>query len=298
MRGSVLLAITVAVAAEASLSKSHGRDIPDDLYRDNVEPSKGGKVPEAAHMRVELNKLDAAGLESGEGIRMMEELLTHSITLPDRSGSNYNPGYSPPLKLKPDYALPRPSYDPSASVPSSYAPAPAAYGQGPPPPSYGPGKSDYAPPAADYAPAPATGGYAPAEPAYHAPAAPVGPVLLHKRPYEVTAVQPLPITVEETYTTFDCRSVPYPDRHYADPEAGCEVYHFCHKDGKQDSFKCGYGTVFNEYIGTCDYKNNVHCAAGTGAAAAAAAKHQLAPYHATVPPHHAAPRPYDEPYGF
>ena len=37
------------------------------------------------------------------------------------------------------------------------------------------------------------------------------------------SVQPLPITVAETYTGFDCRSKPYQNRHYADPEAGCEV---------------------------------------------------------------------------
>ena len=98
-----------------------------------------------------------------------------------------------------------------------------------------------------YAPAAPTY-HQPAPPAYHEPAppayhVPVGPVLLDKRPYEVTAmqlllikhrhlhsldlkvksVQPLPITVAETYTGFDCRSKPYQGRHYADPEAGCEV---------------------------------------------------------------------------
>ena len=36
-------------------------------------------------------------------------------------------------------------------------------------------------------------------------------------------MQPLPITVSESYTGFDCRSAPYPDRFYADPEAGCEA---------------------------------------------------------------------------
>ena len=44
----------------------------------------------------------------------------------------------------------------------------------------------------------------------------------------------------------------------------CQVYHFCGEDGQQHTFECGYGTVFNEYIGTCDYKNNVQCQAGEG----------------------------------
>lgn len=236
----------ILLAAEASYIRNTRRAIPQELYRDNVEPSKGGKVPEAAHMRIELNKLDAAGLESGEGVEMMEELVKSDIVLPERAGSAYNPGYSPPLKLKPDYVPETPSIDPYG-----YAPSKPAYSN---PPAYAP-VDPYAPTAYDpapYAPEP----YSPPEPVYQKP---VGPVLLEKRPYEVKSVQPLPITVAESYTNFDCRSVPYPDRHYADPEAGCEIYHFCHADGKQDTFQCGYGTVFNEYLGTCDYKNNVHC---------------------------------------
>jgi hypothetical protein len=52
-------------------------------------------------------------------------------------------------------------------------------------------------------------------------------VLLEKRPYEVKSVQPLPITVSESYTGFDCRAAPHPDRFYADPEAGCEASSTC-----------------------------------------------------------------------
>ena len=87
------------------------------------------------------------------------------------------------------------------------------------PPSY-----DYSP-GYDYSP-PANDAYAPPAPTYEpepylAPK-PVGPVLLEKRPYEVKSVQPLPITVAETYTSFDCRNK-HPGRHYADPEAQCQV---------------------------------------------------------------------------
>merc|ERR1719233_105859 len=89
-------------------------------------------------------------------------------------------------------------------------------------------------------------------------------------PYDPKSVEALPITVAETYTNFDCRSKPYPGRHYADIEAGCEIYHFCHEDGKQDTFQCGYGTVFNEYIGTCDHKSSVQCSSGEGFAPAPA----------------------------
>merc|ERR1719400_2319243 len=103
--------------------------------------------------------------------------------------------------------------------------------------------------------------YSPAGPAYHQPA-PAGPVLLEK-PYETKTVQALPVSVHQTYTGFACRRR-YPGRHYADPEAGCEIYHFCHEDGKQDTFHCGYGTAFNEYLGTCDHESSVHCVTGEG----------------------------------
>jgi len=243
---AVALLLAAVVTSNASSIRTTRRAIPQELYRDNVEPAKGGKVPEAAHMRIELNKLDAAGLESGEGVRMMEQLIDASPLLPERtSSSSYNPGYSPPLKLKPGYS-PEPSY-----------PGAPAYGPYDPEPSYAPPSSPYLP-----------------EPEY---AAPVGPVLLEKRPYEVKAVQELPISVAQSYTGFDCRTVPYPDRHYADPEAGCQIYHFCHADGKQDTFECGYGTIFNEYLGTCDYKNNVHC--GEHVAAPAIPHHKPEPYH-------------------
>jgi hypothetical protein len=259
-------------------------------------------------MRIELNKLDSAGLESGDGLRMMEHLMhdAPSLVIPDRTpgssssgfssfpddndfafsfpsfdsnklaaknvkkSSTSNPyeimfnslfddpfpdketkyfsdnaGYSPPIKLKPDYALahpeeplppppssynPRPYSPPSYSPPSysspSYAPEPYA-----PPPAYAPepysppaysAPEPYSPPAYAAAPEPySPPAYAAPEP--YVPPKPVGPVLLEHRPNEVKSVQPLPITVAESYTGFDCRSAPYQDRLYADPETGCEA---------------------------------------------------------------------------
>ena len=72
--------------------------------------------------------------------------------------------------------------------------------------------------------------YSPLPPSPYSPApyTPVGPVLLKEKPYEVKTVQALPITVAETYTTFDCRGK-YANRHYADTEAGCEVEYHCNQ---------------------------------------------------------------------
>ena len=76
-----------------------------------------------------------------------------------------------------------------------------------------------------------------------------------------------------------------------------QVYHFCHKYGKQDTFYCPYGTIFNEYLGTCDYKNNVKCSgSGKGYKGPLPKPHPEEPYH--PPPHHddggyhAPPKPY------
>jgi len=237
-------------------------------------------------MRIELNKIDSAGLDNAEALRMVDIMAAQQLGLPERldaagpserlvdTGSGYQPGSSPVIKLRPEYH-PEPAYQPPAPAPPPYvAPVPT--------PAYG--APTYAPAAPTY--------HQPAPPAYHEPAppayhVPVGPVLLDKRPYEVKSVQPLPITVAETYTGFDCRSKPYQGRHYADPEAGCEIYHFCHADGKQDTYHCGYGTLFNEYLGTCDYKNNVHCTSGEGYAPAPAP----APYHPPAAPAYHQPEP-------
>merc|ERR1712106_1032417 len=177
------------------------------------------------------------------------------------------PGYAPESVYAPAPAYaPEPTYAPAPA----YAPA-SAYGAEP---AYGPPKPAYTP-----------------EP--YSPPTPVGPVLLESRPHEAKSVQALPITVSETYTNFDCRSKPYPGRHYADAEAGCEIYHYCHDDGKQDTFQCGYGTIFNEYIGTCDFKNSVQCAPGEGYTPKPAPYHTPAPYHKPAP--YKAPVPYAAP---
>jgi len=392
--------------------------IPGEIFRADVEPSAGGKVPEAAHLRIDLNKIDAAGLDNADAVRLEQIMAEKAPALLDKTRKQgkykvkqeksqtksafkkksnfpfqsdfsefsdfssdfpYNPvfdpikisaasqpnevespvytnpyevmydslfdkpkkqlstkkkdtykyvdiapDYSPPkttYSAEPDYApgpayAPEPSYAPEpAYIPEpAYAPEPAyipepAYAPEPayiPEPAYAP-EPAYVPEPA-YKPEPA---YAPPKPVYSPPPI-IGPVLLEKRPYEVKSVQPLPITVAETYTSFDCRNKPYPGRHYADAEAGCQIYHFCYEDGRQETFQCGYGTVFNEYIGTCDFKNNVHCVSGEGYAAKPhhepgpyhepsqyhepASYHEPAPYHEPVPYHE--PAPYNEPERF
>jgi hypothetical protein len=47
--------------------------------------------------------------------------------------------------------------------------------------------------------------------------------LLKNRPHEVKEIKSLPVSLHTAYTSFDCRKAPYKDRHYADPEAGCQV---------------------------------------------------------------------------
>ena len=48
-------------------------------------------------------------------------------------------------------------------------------------------------------------------------------------------------------TSFDCLSVKHSDYSYmfADTETGCQVFHSCHADGRQDSFLCPEGTIFD-----------------------------------------------------
>jgi len=275
----ILPAIFLCFVTAEARTRSERDTLPQEIYRDDVEPAKGGKVPEAAHLRVELkiDMIDSAGLRDPEGIRMEQMMAAESPELLDHmlqdTNSKYNPGLTPVLKLKPGYA-PLQAFSPAFGAAPTYSPVPAYTAA----PSYGQPKHAYTP-EPTYSPIP-----------YSLPA-PQEPVLLEKRPYEVKSVQSLPISVTETYTNFDCRSKPYAGRHYADVEAACEIYHFCHEDGKQDTFQCGYGTVFNEYIGTCDFKNSVQCSSGEGYAPAPYNKPD--PYVTSAP--YAAPTPYVAP---
>jgi len=185
--------------------------------------------------------------------------------------------YHPPSSYhepEPYHPEPEPYHPPSTyHEPEPYHPEPYH----PPPHSGYHEPEPYHPPSSDYgAPAPSSDYGAPK------PYKPKAPVMLEKRPYEPKEIKPVTITTHEAYTGFDCRKVPYPDRHYADPEAGCSIYHYCHADGKQDTFHCSYGTIFNEYLGTCDHASAVLCKGGEGYAGPPHTPHH-APHHA---PHH------------
>ena len=158
--------------------------------------------------------------------------------------------YANPEHYAPDpYKTPAPYHPPSSyHEPAPYHPEPAyhepeSYHE---PEPYHEPVAPYHPPADPYHPPssyhepepyhPPTTGYHEPEPAYGPPPSdgygaphpykPKGPVMLKERPYEPKEVKPVTITTHDTYTAFDCRKVPYPNRHYADPEAGCQVSHF------------------------------------------------------------------------
>ncbi|XP_072399307.1 U-scoloptoxin(01)-Er1a-like [Diabrotica undecimpunctata] len=49
--------------------------------------------------------------------------------------------------------------------------------------------------------------------------------------------------------------------YYSDPEAQCQVWHWCLPNGQKFSFLCPNGTVFNQYARVCDWWFNVDCQA-------------------------------------
>ncbi|XP_063591969.1 uncharacterized protein LOC134769064 [Penaeus indicus] len=71
-----------------------------------------------------------------------------------------------------------------------------------------------------------------------------------------------PILASVPDTGFSCEEQDFPG-YYADtaPEAGCQVFHICQFDGRQDSFLCPNGTIFNQQYFVCDWWFNVDCAA-------------------------------------
>ncbi|XP_037787699.1 uncharacterized protein LOC119583299 [Penaeus monodon] len=71
-----------------------------------------------------------------------------------------------------------------------------------------------------------------------------------------------PILASVPDTGFSCEEQEFPG-YYADtaPEAGCQVFHICQFDGRQDAFLCPNGTLFNQQYFVCDWWFNVDCAA-------------------------------------
>ncbi|XP_044739714.1 U-scoloptoxin(01)-Cw1a [Chrysoperla carnea] len=47
--------------------------------------------------------------------------------------------------------------------------------------------------------------------------------------------------------------------YYSDPEAQCQVWHWCLPNGRKYSFLCPNGTVFNQIHRVCDWWFNVDC---------------------------------------
>lgn len=72
------------------------------------------------------------------------------------------------------------------------------------------------------------------------------------------AGQDYPILSEIPRTGFQCPQQQYPG-YYADQEAFCQVFHICLDDGRNHSFLCPNGTLFNQEHLVCDWWYNVNC---------------------------------------
>ncbi|KAG7156869.1 U-scoloptoxin(01)-Cw1a-like 40, partial [Homarus americanus] len=85
------------------------------------------------------------------------------------------------------------------------------------------------------------------------------PVVGHRRPGRPPSSA---ILASVPDTGFSCEQQEFPG-YFADTadEAGCQVFHICQFDGRQDSFLCPNGTIFNQQYFVCDWWFNVDCAA-------------------------------------
>jgi len=77
-----------------------------------------------------------------------------------------------------------------------------------------------------------------------------------------TAGDDYPIFTNVPETSFLCDGL-VPGGYYADPEADCQSFHVCARDGhgglKKFSFLCPNGTIFNQQVLVCDWWFNVDC---------------------------------------
>merc|ERR1712223_229335 len=105
MQGYPPLLLAASVCATANFPRRARDALPQEIFRESVEPEKGGKVPESAHMRIELNKIDSAGLDNAEALRMVDIMASQQLDLPERldagpserlvdTNSGYQPGRS------------------------------------------------------------------------------------------------------------------------------------------------------------------------------------------------------------
>ncbi|EEB10323.1 conserved hypothetical protein [Pediculus humanus corporis] len=77
---------------------------------------------------------------------------------------------------------------------------------------------------------------------------------------EKNSSEPLPYPTYERIPrglTFTCKS--RGPGYFADPEAGCQVWHWCLPSGAKYSFLCPNGTLFNQRVRVCDWWFNVDC---------------------------------------
>lgn len=57
-------------------------------------------------------------------------------------------------------------------------------------------------------------------------------------------------------TSFDCKQQ-NSTGYYADPETRNQIYHLCQADGRQDSFLCPIGTVFDQKYFVCNWWHEI-----------------------------------------
>jgi len=69
-----------------------------------------------------------------------------------------------------------------------------------------------------------------------------------------------PIMAVVPYTNFYCSNMPWAG-FYADTEARCQSWHWCDLDGRQSTFLCPNGTIFNQAFMVCDWWYNSDCQA-------------------------------------
>ncbi|MPC10633.1 hypothetical protein E2C01_003272 [Portunus trituberculatus] len=230
--------------------------------------------------------------------------------------SSPKPDYVPPSSPKPDYvppSSPKPDYVPPSSPKPDYVPPTSRKPEYVPPKAPKPGSSARHPPASvtTYRPS-----HDPkiqqlqdfshpgrARPSPSRPSSP--PVYYPTTPGR--AGRDYPILSYIPLTSFGCDLVADYPGYYADMEAGCQVFHICHRSGRQDSFLCPNGTVFNQKYFVCDWWYNFACEdapffypvnAAIGQPGVPLHRNAFEPDLRLVhnlPPLHARPRPHPQP---
>ncbi|XP_049955370.1 uncharacterized protein LOC126471294 [Schistocerca serialis cubense] len=241
-------AVLVLALAAAGVAGHATEKTKRQIFREQVLPHTGGKIPSGAFRadRLVLNRLNKEGIAVPDGI-LLDARKRHKD--PSQRGGSDLEAAVVKVTLTDDGRYTAPEGRLHATHPETVD---STYIIRPPFKGFGRQHGLWPP-----RPRPAHSFAVPASRPLQQQPPP--PQTLYGRPAAAWAPRAFPrLSDSEADASFSCAGRS-PDRLYADLRSRCQGFHVCQRDGRRDSFLCPHGTAFNELTEQCDWWHNVKC---------------------------------------